>query len=568
MSSSKAIGFIGVLAGVLALVLVFGLFNYEALGIRKMPRQIGYEERIFDTSKVHTIDIQYDDWAEFIRGCTDEMYIDVNAKIDGEEISNVALRAKGNTSLSSVQNAGSVRYSFKMEFDHFEGSSMYYGLDKLCLNNIIQDPSYMKDYLAYRMMDEFGVDAPLCSYAWITVNGEPWGLYLAVEAVEDSFMERNYGLDNGNLYKPDSMSMGAGPGNGQDFDMATFLEENGVSQEDIDVLLGEATEEEEETVAAEQEQGFDPFGGGGFSFGGGGDDVSLVYSDDEVSSYKNIITSAKRPVSARDIANVIKDLKKLGEMRDLEDILDMDEVLRYFVVHNYTQNGDSYTGSMIHNYYLYIEENGKMHMIPWDYNLGYGTFSGGGGFGGGSGATSTINAPIDAATLSSDTDTSKPMANWIFADETYTKMYNDLYQEFLDEVDILGIIEEAYALISPYIPYDPTAFYTVDEIQLGYDTLYAYCQLRSQSVQGQLDGTIPKTNAEQRNNSGNSIDGSAINTSDLGGMSNTGSNDPDIDRVSLLGESEQQGSGGGQGAPGADQGGPGGDAGGFDFFSR
>ena len=566
MSSSKAIGFIGVLAGVLALALTIGLFNYEALGIRKMPRQIGYEDRIFDTSKIHTIDIEYDDWVEFIRGCTDEQYIDVTATVDGEQIANVALRAKGNTSLSSVKNAGSVRYSFKMEFDHFEGTSMYYGLDKLCLNNIIQDPSYMKDYLAYRMMDEFGVDAPLCSYIWITVNGEPWGLYLGVEAVEDSFMERNYGLDNGNLYKPDTMSMGAGPGNGQDFDMASFLEENGVSQEEIDVLLGEATEEEEEAVAEQQEQGqgFNPFGGGGFSFGGGGDDVSLVYSDDNVSSYKNILTSAKRPLSARDVANVIKSLKKLGEMKDLEDVLAMDEVLRYFVVHNYTQNGDSYTGSMIHNYYLYIEENGQMHMIPWDYNLGYGTFAGGGPMGGGgSGATSTVNAPIDAATMSSDNDTSKPMANWIFADEKYTQMYNDLYREFIENVDILGILEEAYALISPYVPYDPTAFYTVDEMQLGYETLYGYCQLRSESVLGQLNGTIAKTNAEQRSNS-NQVDGSAVNISNLGGMSNMGSNDPEIDRVSLLGETEEQGPDGQGGGAGGDQGGgPGGD-----FFSR
>ena len=565
MSSSKAIGFIGVLAGVLALALTIAMFNYEALGIRKMPRDIGYESRIFDKTVVHTIDIEYDDWVEFIRGCTDEMYVDINATIDGEQFSNVALRAKGNTSLSSVQSAGSVRYSFKMEFDHFEGSSMYYGLDKLCLNNLIQDPSYMKDYLAYTMMDQFGVDAPLCSYVWITVNGDPWGLYLAVEAIEDSFMERNYGLDNGNVYKPDTMSMGAGPGQGQNFDMAAFLEENGVSQEEIDVLLGEATEEEEAAVEEQSQQGgFNPFGGGFGGFGGG-DDVSLVYSDNEVSSYKNIFTSAKRSLSARDIANVIKSLKKLNEMQDLEDVLAMDEVLRYFVVHNFTQNGDSYTGSMIHNYYMYVEENGQIHMIPWDYNLGYGSFSGGGPMGGGTGATSTVNAPIDAATLSSDTDTSKPMVNWIFSDEKYTEMYNDVYQEFVDTVDPCTIIKDAYELIKDYVKVDPTAFYTYDEFELGVYTLYEYCRTRMESVQGQLDGTIASTNAEQRTNSGNQIDASHINITDLGGMSNMGANEPSIDRVSLLGESEQQGSGGQSGPGGGDQGGPGGGFGGGSF---
>ena len=70
----------------------------------------------------------------------------------------------------------------------------------------------MKDYLTYQMMASFGVDSPLCSYVYLTVNGEDWGLYLAVEGVEEAFLERNYGSDYGELYKPDSMSMGGGMG--------------------------------------------------------------------------------------------------------------------------------------------------------------------------------------------------------------------------------------------------------------------------------------------------------------------------------------------------------------------
>lgn len=37
----------------------------------------------------------------------------------------------------------------------------------------------------------------------------------------------------------------------------------------------------------------------------------------------------------------------------------MEAVVKYFVVHNFVLNFDSYTGSMIHNYYLY-EKNGQM----------------------------------------------------------------------------------------------------------------------------------------------------------------------------------------------------------------
>ena len=108
----------------------------------------------------------------------------------------------------------------------------YYGLDKLSLNNLIQDATMMKDYLTYTMMQSFGVSSSLCSFVYITVNGEDWGLYLAVEGVEEAFLERNYGADYGELYKPDSMSFGGGRGNGKDFNMDEFDFASAESQPD------------------------------------------------------------------------------------------------------------------------------------------------------------------------------------------------------------------------------------------------------------------------------------------------------------------------------------------------
>ena len=57
----------------------------------------------------------------------------------------------------------------------------YHGLDKFSLDASFQDNSYLKTYLVYDMMDYMEVPAPLCSYAWVTVNGQPWGLFLAIE---------------------------------------------------------------------------------------------------------------------------------------------------------------------------------------------------------------------------------------------------------------------------------------------------------------------------------------------------------------------------------------------------
>ena len=231
MSTSKHIDKIccTVLAFVIILTAVF--VNAGQYGLTAVSSGMGYEQRVFDTTKVHTIDIIMDDWEGFLDTCENEEYELCAAIIDGEAFKNVGIRAKGNTSLSMVSQYGNDRYSFKIEFDHYDNTKTYYGLDKLSLNNIIQDHTYMKDYLCYQMMGYFGVNAPLCSYVSITVNGEAWGLYLAVEGVEESFLERNFGSDYGQLYKPDNMDMGGGKGNGGGFQMDHFQEERASSDE-------------------------------------------------------------------------------------------------------------------------------------------------------------------------------------------------------------------------------------------------------------------------------------------------------------------------------------------------
>ena len=220
------------------LLLTVVFLNAGNFGVSEASPVMGYEDRLFDTSTVHTIDIVMEDWEEFISQCESEEYNICTVVIDDETYKNVAIRGKGNTSLTQVAAYGNDRYSFKVEFDHYDSTKTYYGLDKLCLNNMIQDHTYMKDYVSYQMMAVMGVASPLCSYVYLTVNGEDWGLYLAVEGVEESFLQRNYGSNYGELYKPDSMDMGGGRGNGEKFRMDDFVE-NADAGEDEDAGTGQ-----------------------------------------------------------------------------------------------------------------------------------------------------------------------------------------------------------------------------------------------------------------------------------------------------------------------------------------
>lgn len=516
MSTHKHIDRVCAAAIVLSLLLTLLFMNGEALGIQPASKAMGYESKLFDTSRVHTVEIVMDDWDGFLETCENEEYTACAVVIDNEAYKNVGLRAKGNTSLSSVSQMGSGRYSFKLEFDRYDSGKTYYGLDKLCLNNLIQDNTMMKDYLTYRLMGEFDVAAPLCSYVYITVNGEDWGLYLAVEGVEDGFLQRNYGRDHGELYKPDSMGFGGGRGNGRDFDMDEFINRDDTEQDDGppgNTRLPERQGMMPEGVDSSASGGQVPGGGFGGVFGGmGSDDVKLQYSDDDPDSYPNIFSGAKTDVTDADQARLIRALKALGE-GDVENALDLDQVLRYFVVHNFVVNGDSYTGSMVHNYYLY-EEDGLLSMLPWDYNLAFGTFQGGD-------ASGAVNDPIDTP-LSVSGSGERPMADWIFSSGEYTQLYHQYFRQFLDGADCAALIEQAYALIAPYVEIDPTKFCTREEFEAGVSALKTFCQLRAESVSGQLAGTIPSTDEGQSADPSGLVDADRLTLSDMGAMGGGG----------------------------------------------
>ena len=54
-----------------------------------------------------------------------------------------------------------------------------------------------------------GVPTPAFAFTNIKINGEEWGLYFAVEVIEEEFIERNYGSLSGNLYKPEGNEIDA-----------------------------------------------------------------------------------------------------------------------------------------------------------------------------------------------------------------------------------------------------------------------------------------------------------------------------------------------------------------------
>lgn len=533
---------------------------------------MSYESELFDTDVIMTVNIlmDEDDWQEMLDNALEEEYYACDVEVNGKTFYQVGIRTKGNTSLSSVVNDPTTdRYSLKLEFDHYVDGQTCFGLDKLVLNNNYADATNMKEALCYDMFQFLGADASLYNYAEISVNGEYRGIYLTLEAVEDSFLLRNYGTEKGALYKPEGMEMGGDkqdgskPGGGGDREDAGNMPNAGVpgggdngnppsrpdgnmpnfgdfSADDFpggdmpdfnDISGGNggtpggdmpnfgdfsADDFSDGEIPGKNDRA--DFGGmGGFSKSSGGADLN--YTDDDLDSYSTIWDGEVTDTKKADHKRVVKALKNISEGTDLETYMDIDNLLKYMAVHVFSVNMDSLSGNMAHNYYLY-ESNGQLNLIPWDYNLAFGGMGTNGGMGGGSSdsATEVVNSAIDNAFSGTE------FFDTLMENETYREQYyaylNQLVEEYVYGDGFETFYNRTRNLIDTLVETDPTAFYTYEEYQTAADTLYQIVKLRAQSIEGQLNGTIPSTSEEQ-SGSDALIDASSLSISAMGTM-NTG----------------------------------------------
>jgi len=434
------------LAGVMATI---DMSTVEANATEKTTHP-EYITNLFNKDDIMEIDIDIDEklWNELADNAMEEEYYSANITINGETYYNVGLRAKGNTTLSQVANDDTTdRYSFKVKFDEYIDGQTLKGLEKLALNNMMQDTTYMKEYLSYDLLSKMGVSTPVFQYARITLNGEPWGLYLALEVMEESYIERYYGTTGGNLYKPETTNMAS-----KNMPMEQGKEINGP--------MGRNT--------------------------GGAD---LVYSGDEHSNYSTIFENAIfNYTNEEDYDKIIAMIKSLNEdINNIEKHLDVDEVLRYFAVNTFVVNLDSYASNMKHNYYLY-EQDGICSILPWDYNLAFGAFQGGS-------ASNVINFPIDNPVA--DSLESSPLIGKLLEVEEYKEKYHEYLNEIVQDYVNSGVFTETINntdnLIGDYVKNDATAFYTYDEYVASIPELITYGVDRAKSIAAQLSGSQSST---------------------------------------------------------------------------
>ena len=444
-----------------------------------------YAAHIFQEDTVNEINIEIDeaDWQDMLENPLEEEYHKANVTINGETVGNVAIRTKGNTSLTSVANSDSDRYSFKLDFDYYDNNGNYYGLKKLCLNNNYSDNSSMREYISYKIMGEMGLDVPECAYSHITVNGEEWGLYLAVEPVDEVFLAEHFADATGDLYKPEGM---------------------------------------------------------------GYTGADLVYNGDDISAYTglnlktNLNSSDGKEILA--LMQALEDGEGLEEVLDVEKALkyiaanvalaNFDSYLG-MTTHNfylYEENGRFTIIPWDMNLAFGGFGGGEVDIYEP-------TKQGMGGFGGGDkrkdtqdnnavpNAAENTEAQADANNQPQPPDNAdmrgmpsmdsgeKPLVTTLLENETYRSMYEgylkEIAEKYFTQEYMTELVTKIHDLIAPYVQNDPTAFCTYEEFEQACSTdptdqysLVYYAVNMSESIENQLNGGEPTFNTNSMQGGG------------------------------------------------------------------
>ena len=195
-----------ILFGVPALAgLLLALGSFAAEAPKKQGKKADEADKFLASSQVVKIQIEIapDDikklekysWRFGSQGEREQ--VKVTVREGGKAYTNVALQLKG--------AAGSFRPihdnpALTLNFDKFVDDQTFHGLDKLSLNNSVQDQTFVSEQFARELFLKAGVPTPRATHATVELNGRDLGLYVLVEGWNRRFLKNHFEKPTGNLY--------------------------------------------------------------------------------------------------------------------------------------------------------------------------------------------------------------------------------------------------------------------------------------------------------------------------------------------------------------------------------
>lgn len=128
-------------------------------------------------------------------------YARANLQIGNQKFSNVGIHLKGSAgSKRSVDD----RPALTVKFNRFRKGQRAFGMEKLHLNNSVQDSSTLNENFASRVYRQLGIPSTRATHAVLTINGRELGVYVVKESYDADYVRRHFPEDSrrpGNLYE-------------------------------------------------------------------------------------------------------------------------------------------------------------------------------------------------------------------------------------------------------------------------------------------------------------------------------------------------------------------------------
>jgi spore coat protein CotH len=151
---------------------------------------------IFDQGRLHEVRITIDpsDWAALQENFRTNQYYAADITLDSTVLQQVGIRSRGSGSRSEVKPA------LKVDFNKYVSTQEYGVYKTMVLDNQVQDPTFLRERLAFVAFEGMGIPAPQNAFARLFINGAYWGLYQVTEPISKPFLKARLGEESGNLF--------------------------------------------------------------------------------------------------------------------------------------------------------------------------------------------------------------------------------------------------------------------------------------------------------------------------------------------------------------------------------
>ena len=147
------------------------------------------------------LDVHPQDWQRLKDNYLENTYYpaDMHWVYNGRllDVEQVGIRSRGTGSRNPIKPG------LRVDFDRYNSSRQYLGLQSLVLRNNAQDASMLHERVTFAFMKRLGIPVPRTAHARLFVNGEYMGLYTVVESIDRVFLQDRFRDGEAHLYEYD-----------------------------------------------------------------------------------------------------------------------------------------------------------------------------------------------------------------------------------------------------------------------------------------------------------------------------------------------------------------------------